>query len=286
MSIFTGLGIAMVTPFGQNNLNATQKLLDYYGENADALIILGTTGEASTMTECEKTDFIKFVLNRTKLPVIVGAGSNSTYTACKNVQKYADLGVTASLIVTPYYNKCTQKGLIEHYQRICEVGLPIIAYNVPSRTGVNILPTTAKELADIKNLVGIKEASGNFTQMMETLRLTQGKIDLYSGDDDLALPAILMGYKGVISVSGNIVPQILKKAINFALQGDSVNAAKYRHLLAPIHQSLFCEVNPIPIKAALNMIDIDVGAPRLPLTEMTAENKQILAQNLKELNIL
>ncbi len=286
MSIFEGLGIAMPTPFGRESLRATEELIEYYGQNADAIIALGTTGEASTMTEAEKTDFIKLVRRRTKLPLIVGAGSNSTSAACDNVKRYSDLGVDGALVVTPYYNKCTQEGLVRHYAKVCEEGLPVIAYNVPARTGVNILPNTAARLAEIKNLVGLKEASGDFGQMMEALRLTKGRLDLYSGDDDLTVPAILMGYKGVISVTGNVAPVLVKTAVREAMNGNATLAANFRHMLAPLTSALFSEVNPIPVKAAMNMLGISVGEPRLPLTQMTDKNMEILRARLEELGLL
>ncbi|MBQ4049511.1 MAG: 4-hydroxy-tetrahydrodipicolinate synthase [Clostridia bacterium] len=286
MSVFQGLGIAMVSPFCDDIEGAVQKLINHYGECADALIVGGTTGEASTMTTEEKVNLVRLVKKHATVPVIVGAGSNCTATACDNAKRYADLGADALLVVTPYYNKCTQDGLVEHYGRICEQGLDVIAYNVPSRTGVNILPATAFRLADIDHLAGLKEASGDFAQMMETLRLTEGKIDLYCGDDDLNVPAILMGYSGTISVCGNVAPKITYQAVKEAQAKNAVIASAYRHLLAPLIKALFCEVNPIPTKAALNLMGIEVGAPRLPLTEMRADNLQILKKRLMELELL
>ena len=286
MSIFQGLGIAMVSPFCEDTEGAVQKLINHYDNCVDALIVCGTTGEASTMSTEEKVNLVRLVKKYADVPVIVGAGTNCTATTCDNAKRYADIGADALLVVTPYYNKCTQDGLVEHYARVCEQGLDVIAYNVPSRTSVNILPATASRLSNVKHLVGIKEASGNFTQMMETLRVCEGKIDLYCGDDDLNVPAILMGYSGTISVCGNVAPKITYQSIKEAQAKNAVVASAYRHLLAPLIEALFCEVNPIPTKAALNLMGIDVGSPRLPLTQMSTNNLQNLKNRLLELELI
>lgn len=286
MGLFKGLGIAMVTPFDDGWKEISARLLDWYDGNADALIVLGTTGEASTMTDVEKTNFVKFIRAKTSLPLIVGAGSNSTAKAADNIKMFADLGADAALVVTPYYNKCTQEGLLCHYARLLDEGLPIIAYNVPARTGMNLEPQTAKKLASMKNFAGIKEASGNFTQLMEVIRLTEGKTDVFCGDDDLAVPAILMGAKGVISVTANVAPSIVHKAVHAALRGENETAAFFRNLLAPLTRQLFSEVNPIPVKAALNALGIFVGSPRLPLTDMSPDKRDDLLDAMRELKLL
>lgn len=286
MSLFTGMGVALVTPFGEKREAATLKLLDYIGDSADALVALGTTGEASTMTQAEKLAFVKLVKAHTKLPVIVGAGSNSTAQAVENTVNYKDAGADAVLIVTPYYNKCTQKGLIAHYGEIDKCGIPIIVYNVPGRTGLNVLPETAAALAELENVVAIKEASGNMAQIMETIRLVRGRIDVYSGDDGLTVPAVAMGAKGVISVAGNVAPRHMGEMTRLALKGHFKEAAAMQLALSPLIKALFNEVNPIPAKAALNLLGIEAGLPRLPLTPMEEKNIPAMQKCLEDLGLL
>lgn len=264
-------------------------MLDFQIEGgADAVVVLGTTGEPATMTEAEKEltlDYaVKYVNGRIK--VIAGTGSNDTKKAVAASVKAEKLGADGLLAVTPYYNKCTQKGIFEYYKAICEaVSIPVIAYNVPSRTAVNILPETAEKLAEIPNMAGIKEASGNMAQVSETMRRIRGKIDLYSGEDFLNLPMLAIGGAGLISVASNIAPALLKKMYTLVMQGRLKEANEVQDFLLPLEDACFIEVNPIPVKAACNMIGFDAGLPRPPLTELEEGNKSILLKTIKNAGI-
>lgn len=290
--VFKGCGTAIITPFTTNGVNFEEfkKMLEFQiREGADAIIVCGTTGESSTMTEKEKKETIKFavdVVNK-RIPVIAGTGSNCTKNAIE-MSKYAEsIGVDALLIVTPYYNKTTQQGLIEHYKTIAhEVKIPIIMYNVPSRTGVNILPKTCFELSKIENIVAVKEASGNISQVAEIANLCRENLAIYSGNDDQILPVLSVGGSGVISVLSNIIPKDVHNMVYSFLDGNIKNAIKLQLDTLNLTASLFSEVNPIPIKAACNMLGYDVGIPRLPLIEMSVEAKEKLKQEIKNYGLL
>ncbi len=272
----------MITPFtdGGVNLNELGRMIDYQIDGGtDAVVILGTTGEPATMTENEKVEVIKFSVKHAagRIKVIVGTGSNDTAKAVAASRRAEELGADGVLAVTPYYNKCTQKGLLEYYRAICSaVKIPVIAYNVPSRTAVNILPETAEKLAEIPNMAGIKEASGNMAQVCETMRRIRGKMDLYSGEDFLNLPMLAIGGAGLISVTSNIAPALVKKMYELVKANELDKANEVQDFLLPLEDACFLEVNPIPIKAAYNMLGFDAGVPRAPLTELESGNKRIL----------
>lgn len=277
-----GILTAMITPFtdGGVNLKELGRMIDYQIDGGtDAVVILGTTGEPATMTENEKVEVIKFSVKHAagRIKVIVGTGSNDTAKAVAASRRAEELGADGVLAVTPYYNKCTQKGLLEYYRAICSaVKIPVIAYNVPSRTAVNILPETAEKLAEIPNMAGIKEASGNMAQVCETMRRIRGKMDLYSGEDFLNLPMLAIGGAGLISVTSNIAPALVKKMYGLVKANELDKANEVQDFLLPLEDACFLEVNPIPIKAAYNMLGFDAGVPRAPLTELESENKRIL----------
>lgn len=272
----------MITPFtdGGVNLKELGRMIDYQIDGGtDAVVILGTTGEPATMTENEKVEVIKFSVKHAagRIKVIVGTGSNDTAKAVAASRRAEELGADGVLAVTPYYNKCTQKGLLEYYRAICSaVKIPVIAYNVPSRTAVNILPETAEKLAEIPNMAGIKEASGNMAQVCETMRRIRGKMDLYSGEDFLNLPMLAIGGAGLISVTSNIAPALVKKMYELVKANELDKANEVQDFLLPLEDACFLEVNPIPIKAAYNMLGFDAGVPRAPLTELESGNKRIL----------
>lgn len=275
-----GVITAMVTPFdsdGELNLPEFGKMIEYQiCCGTDAIVILGTTGEPSTMTEEEKERAIRYAVDNFKgrIKIIAGTGSNDTRKAVALSRRAEELGVDGLIAVTPYYNKCTQDGLLLYYKSICEcVHIPVIAYNVPPRTGVNILPETAERLAGIPNLAGIKEASGNMAQVAEIMRRIRGKVDLYSGDDALNLPILAIGGAGVVSVTSNIAPSLVKKMYT-CVKGNRLDEAIEIHdFLLPLTNACFSEVNPIPVKAAYNMLGFSAGVPRPPLTELSEENK-------------
>ncbi len=275
MAIFSGVATALITPFkyGEVDFHGIDKLLrSQLDAGVNAIVVNGTTGEPSTMSHTERTQVIKYVISHVakQVPVIVGAGINNTYTAVEYAREAEHLGADAILSVTPYYNKCTQKGLIEHYKTQADsVNTPIILYNVPGRTGVNILPETAAELAGYPNIVAIKEASGNVEQAIDTARLTGGKMDIYSGDDGITMPLMTAaGALGVISVASNVIPKemvALTKAID---EGKLEEARKIEFAIAPLIKALFCEVNPIPVKYAASLLGLCNNELRLPLTPM------------------
>ncbi len=254
-------------------------------EGADSLIICGTTGEASTMTENEKKDVIKFAVQiaRHRVPIIAGTGGNNTKQVIE-MSKYAEkVGADALLIVTPYYNKTTQTGLIAHYKSISEnTKLPIILYNVPGRTGINIEPKTCLELSKIKNIVAIKEASGNISQVAQIASLCKNNLDIYSGNDDQILPILSLGGIGVISVLSNIYPKFVHNMVYNYLNGNLTDATNSQIRAINLINSLFCEVNPIPIKYAMNHIGFNCGNPRLPLIELSKSGKERLINCIKE----
>lgn len=283
-----GILTAMITPFTQNGVNLEEfgKMIEYQIEGGtDALVVLGTTGEPATMTEAEKEEAITYAVKKAagRIKIIVGTGSNNTARAVAASVKAEKLGADGVLAVTPYYNKCTQKGLLEYYKAICAaVKIPVIAYNVPSRTAVNILPETAEKLACIPNMAGIKEASGNMAQVCETMRRIRGKMDLYSGEDFLNLPMLAIGGAGLISVTSNIAPALVKKMYTLVKQNKLDEANAVQDFLLPLEDACFLEVNPIPIKAAYNMLGFDAGVPRAPLTELEEANKAKLYEEMKK----
>ncbi len=286
--IFKGVATALITPFknGKVDVKAFQKILDYqYDEGVDAVVVLGTTGEPATMSQEEKNLVITLAVKRLKgkIPVIVGAGSNCTASAIKACQNAERLGADGLLVVTPYYNKCTQEGLVAHYGAIAKsTSLPIVCYNVPSRTGVNMLPQTFEKLvSEYDNIVAVKEASGNMEQIEQCLRLVRGKAHVYSGDDALAVPITAMGGSGVISVASNVFPAYFAKTAHLALDGDIKEASKMQLDALPLISALFCEVNPIPVKKAMQLRGFCGGKLRLPLTEMTDANAKKLRDILE-----
>lgn len=293
MAIFTGAGVALVTPFhedGSVNFDKLDELIDYHCENGtDSLIICGTTGESSTLSEEEHMECIKFAVERTKkrLPVIAGTGSNATYTTIDMSKEAVEYGVDGLLIVTPYYNKATQKGLAAHYKAVAEEAkAPIIMYSVASRTGLNIAPETAAELIrDVDNIVGIKEASGNIAQVAKIMYLTDGKADLYSGNDDQIVPLLSLGGKGVISVLSNVAPKETHDICAKFFAGDVKGACELQLKAIPLIDQLFCEVNPIPVKKAVNLMGMECGGLRMPLTEISPEHEKSLAQAMKDFGI-
>lgn len=284
MAIFKGAGVALVTPMKENgeiNYDAFGRLIDDQIENgSDAIIAVGTSGEAPTLDDEEHIEAIRFAVERTakRVPVIAGTGSNNTAHAVMMSKEAEKVGADALLLVAPYYNKATQNGLIEHYKVIAEsVGIPSILYNVPSRTGSNILPETAAYLGrNVKNVVALKDASGNISQTAKTIELAGDSLDIYSGNDDQIVPVMSLGGIGVISVLSNVAPRQTHDIAQACLDGDYKKAAALQIRALELCRYLFCEVNPIPVKAALNLQGFEVGRPRLPLTEMEAEHQELL----------
>lgn len=294
MPIFKGAGVAIVTPFTQDdkvNFEELGKMIDFQiAGGTDAIIICGTTGESSTLTHEEHDACIKFAVEHTagRVPVIAGTGSNSTAEAIRLSTHAQNNGADALLLVTPYYNKATQKGLIQHYIAIANsVDLPIILYNVPSRTGVNILPQTAVTLAkNVKNIVAIKEASGNISQVAELAALADGCIDIYSGNDDQVVPLLSLGGVGVISVLSNVMPKLTHDMVMSYLNGDVKLSRQLQLSVMNLNKALFCEVNPIPVKEALNMMGWNAGAVRSPLCEMEPQHKELLRKELTAMKLI
>lgn len=289
MSIFKGAGVAIVTPMKENeevNYEKLQELIEWQiAEGTDSIIIVGTTGESSTLSTEEHAEVIKAAVKYVnhRVPVIAGTGSNCTREAIHLCQEAEEAGVDGLLVVTPYYNKATQGGLIRYYTEIAEsVKIPIIMYNVPGRTGCNILPETAATLfKNVDNIVGIKEATGNVAQAVKLMNLTDGKIDLYSGEDGIVVPLMAIGAKGVISVWSNIAPKQVHDMCAAFENGDVATAMRMQIEAQPLVDALFSEVNPIPVKKALNLMGKEVGPLRSPLTEMTPENAAKLAEAMK-----
>lgn len=294
MAIFEGAGVAIVTPFhkdGSVNYEKFGELLEFQIANGtDAIIVCGTTGESSTLSHEEHLEVIKYCVDTVKgrIPVVAGTGSNCTDTAVylsKEAEKY---GADGLLLVTPYYNKATQKGLFEHYKQIADsVKLPIILYNVPSRTGCNILPQTAVKLCEeVSNIVGIKEASGNISQIAKLAALAQGKVDIYSGNDDQIVPILSLGGKGVISVLSNVAPKQTHDICAKFFEGDIEGSCKEQLRAIELYEALFCEVNPIPVKAALNLMGKEAGSLRRPLCDMEEANVERLRIAMKNYGLL
>lgn len=294
MAIFTGAGVAIITPFhedGSVNYERLEQLIDFQCNNGtDSIIICGTTGESATLSEAEHVECIKRAVEFTKgrIPVIAGTGSNSTQTAIELSTAAVEAGVDGLLVVTPYYNKATQAGLVQHYKAIAkEAKAPIIMYSVASRTGCNIEPATVAELyRDVDNIVGIKEASGNISQVAKIMNLTDGKIDLYSGNDDQIVPILSLGGIGVISVLSNVAPKETHDICAKYFAGDVKGSLELQLKAIPLIEQLFCEVNPIPVKKAVSLMGYEVGGLRMPLTEISKANEERLAQAMKEFGIL
>lgn len=286
--LFKGAGSAVPTPFNENGVNIEEfkNFLKFQIKNEiDALIVCGTTGESSTMTKEEKMEVIKCAIETSnkRVPIIAGTGSNNTKEAIEMSKIAESLGVDAVLIVTPYYNKTSQSGLVAHYKAIAEnISIPIILYNVPSRTGLNINPETCFELSKIENIVAIKEASGNLSQVAQIVNLCGDNLHIYSGNDDQAIPICSLGGLGVISVLSNVLPKYTHDMIFDFFNGNYENARKKQIDAISLINSLFYDVNPIPIKAALNYIGFDFGNPRLPLLEMNFKEKDKLFEELKK----
>ena len=294
MAIFTGAGVAIITPFhedGSINYNKLEELIDFQCNNGtDSIVICGTTGESATLSDAEHVECIKKAVEftRGRVPVVAGTGSNSTQTAIELSVAAVEAGVDGLLVVTPYYNKATQGGLIQHYTAIAEAAkAPIIMYSVASRTGVNIAPETAATLVkNVDNIVGIKEASGNISQIAKIMNLTDGKIDLYSGNDDQIVPLMSLGGIGVISVLANVAPKETHDICAKYLAGDVKGSAALQLKAIPLIDALFSEVNPIPVKKAMNLMGMEVGPLRMPLTELTEGNTEKLFKAMKDFGII
>ncbi len=292
-TLFTGAGVAIVTPFnndGSVNFEVLGQLIEnQIANDTDAIIICGTTGEASTLTDDEQIETIKFTVDKVnkRVPVIAGAGSNDTRHGIELCKRCEQVGADGLLIVTPYYNKTTQKGLVKYYTDMAgATDLPVIMYSVAGRTGLNIAPSTVEQLAKIENIVAIKEASGNISQVAEIAHRTQGNLDIYSGNDDQIVPLLSLGGKGVISVLSNVAPKYTHDMVMSYLNGDNEKATKMQLNCLGVVKALFCEVNPIPVKAALNMMGYNVGGYRAPLVEMDEENRLMLERAMKEFGII
>ncbi len=312
MSIFTGAGVALVTPMKENlevNYDKLDEILEWQiAEGTDAIIICGTTGESATLSEEEHANVIRFAIERVnhRIPVIAGTGSNCTATAVQLSKEASEAGAEGVLVVTPYYNKATQNGLIAHYKKIASeitapiilynvpsrtlykmIGAVIILYNVPSRTGCGMTPQTiATLIKDVDNIAGVKEASGNISTVAQILHLCDGNVDLYSGNDDQTIPMLSLGAKGVISVLSNVAPKYTHEMVMNYLNGNVKQSAKMQLDALPLCDALFCEVNPIPVKAAMNMMGKNVGSLRAPLTEMEDAHKEILKREMAAMHLI
>lgn len=294
MAVFTGAGVAIVTPFkanGEVNYEKFAELIEFQIANGtDAIIVCGTTGESSTLSHEEHLDVIRYCVEQVagRIPVVAGTGSNSTETAVYLSTEAEKHGADALLLVTPYYNKATQNGLYHHFKTVADsVKLPCILYNVPSRTGCNIAPETAVRLcSEVENIVGIKEASSDISQIVKLMALAEGRVDLYSGNDDQIVPLLALGGKGVISVLSNVAPRQTHDICAKFFAGDVQGSCQEQLRAIPLCKALFCEVNPIPVKKALNLMGKEAGVLRMPLTEMEEENTVKLEKAMKEYGIL
>ena len=291
-TVFTGAATAIITPFknGSIDYESFEKLINWQiDEGIDAIVVCGTTGEASTLTDDEHRDAIKFAVDTVagRVPVIAGTGSNDTAYAIELTQHACEAGADAVLVVTPYYNKATQNGLIKMFTEIADASTkPVILYNVPSRTGCNILPATAAKLSDHPNIVAIKEASGNISQIAELAHLVGDKMDIYSGNDDQIVPILSLGGKGVISVLSNPLPRATSKICHDYFEGNTGAALRAQLELIPFINALFCEVNPIPAKAAMAMMGFCENSLRSPLSEMEPEHEEKLAEIMRDLKLI
>ena len=291
-TVFKGAATAIITPFKDNRIDYERfaKLIDWQiAEGIDGIVVCGTTGEASTLTDEEHRDAIKFAVDHVagRVPVIAGTGSNDTDYAIELTRFACEAGADAVLLVTPYYNKATQKGLLASFTAIADASTkPVILYNVPSRTGCNILPATAAILADHPNIVAIKEACGNISQIAELAALTRGKLDIYSGNDDQIVPILSLGGVGVISVLSNLMPRETSRICHDFFEGKVAESAKAQLDLLPLINALFSEVNPIPVKAAMSAMGYGENSLRLPLTPMEEANEQKLLSLMREQNLI
>lgn len=294
MAIFTGAGVALITPMNEDgsvNYEKLRELLEFHVANkTDAIIICGTTGEASTLSDEEHLECIRFaceVINK-RIPVIAGTGSNCTQSAIELSKEAEKSGVDGLLLVTPYYNKATQNGLKAHYKAIAkEVNVPIILYNVPSRTGTRLAPQTVVDLChEVPNIVGVKDATGDISEVAELMSLAKGTVDVYSGNDDQIVPVLSLGGKGVISVLSNILPKETHDMVASYLEGDVAKSCEMQLKYFGLVKALFCEVNPIPVKKALNLMGMEVGSLRLPLTEMEDANAKRLEEEMRKAGVI
>lgn len=294
MTIFTGAGVALITPMNEDgsvNYEKLRELLEFHVANkTDAIIICGTTGEASTLSDEEHLECIRFaceVINK-RIPVIAGTGSNCTQSAIELSKEAEKSGVDGLLLVTPYYNKATQNGLKAHYKAIAkEVNVPIILYNVPSRTGTRLAPQTVVDLChEVPNIVGVKDATGDISEVAELMSLAKGTVDVYSGNDDQIVPVLSLGGKGVISVLSNILPKETHDMVASYLEGDVAKSCEMQLKYFDLVKALFCEVNPIPVKKALNLMGMEVGSLRLPLTEMEDANAKRLEEEMRKAGVI
>lgn len=294
MAIFTGAGVALITPMNEDgsvNYEKLGELLEFHVANkTDAIIICGTTGEASTLSDEEHLECIRFaceVINK-RIPVIAGTGSNCTQSAIELSKEAEKSGVDGLLLVTPYYNKATQNGLKAHYKAIAkEVNVPIILYNVPSRTGTRLAPQTVVDLChEVPNIVGVKDATGDISEVAELMSLAKGTVDVYSGNDDQIVPVLSLGGKGVISVLSNILPKETHDMVASYLEGDVAKSCEMQLKYFDLVKALFCEVNPIPVKKALKLMGMEVGSLRLPLTEMEDANAKRLEEEMRKAGVI
>lgn len=294
MAIFEGAGVALITPFhpdGSVDYEALDSLIDFHCEHGtDSIVICGTSGEASTLSEEEHMECIRFTVERTKgrLPVIAGTGSNSTSTAKELSARAAAYGVEGVLVVTPYYNKATEKGLEKHFRQVAEAAkVPVLLYQIPGRTGVRMSPELIASLVkDTDNIVGIKEASGDISDIAKLMQLTEGKIDLYSGNDDQIVPVMSLGGKGVISVLANVAPKETHEICRWYLDGRTEESRKLQLRALPLIHALFSEVNPIPVKKAAELMGLCGGTVREPLTELEEKHVKILKKEMKRFGLL
>ncbi len=288
---FKGCGTAIITPFDEKGVNYEvfgQLIEHQIAGGTDAIVFLGTTGEPSTMSFAEEHELMKYAVKKVagRAKVIFGCGSNNTADAVMTAQKAESYGADGLLAVTPYYNKCTQNGLVAYYKAICDaVSIPVIAYNVPGRTGVEIQPTTMAKIAEIPNIAGIKDAGGNMAKTMETLRLCRDKCDVYSGEDALNFPILAVGGVGVISVLSNVVPAKVKELCSLIEDRKLAEAAALNDALLPLANACFVEVNPIPVKEAMNLLGYKAGTPRAPLTAMEAPNREKLVKAMRDFGL-
>lgn len=286
-NFLNGTATAMITPFNETGVDfdAFGEMIEYQiAGGTDMLVVLGTTGEPSTMTEAEKTALMEYTVKKVnkRALVVFGCGSNCTAHAVEAAKQAEKIGADGLLAVTPYYNKCTQNGLYEYYKAICEaVSVPVIAYNVPGRTGVEIQPATMAKIAELPNMAGIKDAGGNMSKTMETMRLCRGKCEVYSGEDALNFPILSVGGNGVISVLSNVVPKEVKELYTLVKAGKLSDAIELADRLLPLANACFVEVNPIPVKEAMNLLGFNAGAPRAPLTVIENENRKKLRKAMQ-----
>ncbi len=288
--LFTGSGVALVTPFDENeNINFTvlEELIEFQIQNkSDAIIACGTTGEASTMSTEEHISVVKFIVEKVnkRVPVIAGSSSNNTKHAIELSKKCEEAGADGLLVVTPYYNKTTPKGLVEHFSAVANsVKIPIIMYNIPSRTGLNMMPKTIYELSKIDNIIGVKECSSNMLQISELSNMVREDFSIYSGNDDEILPILSLGGRGAISTMANIIPGDTHNIVELFIKGDISGSRALQFKYLSLIKALFCETNPIPIKAALNLLGRNVGKGRLPLVEMAEGNLEMLKKEIGKL---